>query len=152
MEHYALRLIVHVMGDGYFIRAQLFRGPMEEFIALLPRRLLQRLALEAGYAGYIQFLADQRHPQPFAQLLDEVLVVIRLRPPYAVVQMGCAKLKAHFRRYFQQHMQQRHRIRAAAQAHQHPLVFIYEAVFVYGAFYFAFEFFHINKYIPPASV
>ena len=135
VEHYAFRLVLHVMGHGYPVCAEFFKGPLKELIPLLPGRLLKGLAPGRGYGGDVQPFFIQPHPKLFAKLPHIVLIPLRLFAPYAVVQMGGKKLKAHFFLYFTQRPKQRHGIRAAADPRNHPGALRDKVMGKYGAFH-----------------
>ena len=85
VQHYALRLVLHVMGNGDALRAVFLQRTLKELIPLLPCRLLKGLALSPCYCGNIQPFLIQGHAKLCAQLPHIGLISLRFLAPYAVV-------------------------------------------------------------------
>ncbi len=120
LQH-GLRLIVPRMADSDDVGAKSDAGTLQERVARLARRLLERSAGPCGDGRDVAPLDVERQPAVGGQAPAELGVTLGRLAAQAMIQMRDAGQAEHAgRRQLGEHARQRHGIRAARHRGQHP--------------------------------
>jgi hypothetical protein len=138
-----LHLVVPVVAEGDTVVVKGVRHLLEEAVAHLPARVLDREAVLAGIARHIQPIRVEGHAEPPGQAAREILVPVRLLVPQPVVHVADGETEPEVLPDCVEHEKEGRGVDAPGDGHEDPIAGAYEVFLGDGEFYRCVEVMHV---------